>query len=39
VVLVNAGSYSEGSAFPEYYRTLKVGPIVGDPVPGTGTMV
>ena len=39
VVLVNAGSYSEGSAFPEYYRALKVGPIVGDPVPGTGTMV
>ncbi|MCJ2366266.1 S41 family peptidase, partial [Aeromonas dhakensis] len=39
VVLVNAGSYSEGSAFPQYYRTLKVGPIVGEPVPGTGTMV
>lgn len=39
VVLVNAASYSEGSAFPEYYRALKVGPIVGDPVPGTGTMV
>jgi tricorn protease len=39
VVLVNAGSYSEGSAFPQYYRTLKVGPIIGEPVPGTGTMV
>lgn len=39
VVLVNAGSYSEGSAFPEYYRALKIGPIVGEPVPGTGTMV
>lgn len=38
VVLVNAGSYSESSAFPEYYRTLKIGPIVGEPVPGTGTM-
>ncbi|HDO1312800.1 S41 family peptidase [Aeromonas veronii] len=37
VVLVNAGSYSEGSAFPEYYRTLKIGPIVGEPVPGTAT--
>ncbi len=23
----------------QYYRTLKVGPIVGEPVPGTGTMV
>ncbi|WP_050514276.1 S41 family peptidase [Aeromonas finlandensis] len=39
VVLVNAGSYSEGSAFPEYYRALKAGPIVGEPVPGTGTYV
>ena len=39
VVLVNADSYSEASAFPEYYRALKVGPIVGDPVPGTGTIV
>lgn len=39
VVLVNAGSYSEGSAFTEYYRTLKIGPIVGEPVPGTGTYV
>ncbi|HGY1011916.1 TPA: S41 family peptidase [Aeromonas salmonicida subsp. smithia] len=39
VVLANAGSYSEGSAFPQYYRTLKVGPIIGEPVPGTGTMV
>ena len=39
VVLANAGSYSEGSAFPEYYRALKIGPIVGEPVPGTGTTV
>lgn len=39
VVLANAGSYSEGSAFPEYYRALKIGPIIGEPVPGTGTTV
>ncbi|CCN81315.1 putative protease fused with TolB domain [Vibrio nigripulchritudo SFn27] len=39
VVLANASSYSEGSAFSQYYQDLKVGPIVGEPVPGTGTAV
>lgn len=39
VVLANAASYSEGSAFTRYYQTLKLGPLVGEPIPGTGTMV
>lgn len=39
VLLVNADSYSEGSAFPRYYDAQKLGPVVGEPVPGTGTTV
>lgn len=39
VVLTNASAYSEGSAFGQYYQDLNVGPIVGEPVPGTGTAV
>ncbi|OLQ75543.1 Tricorn protease [Photobacterium proteolyticum] len=39
VVIANSGSYSEASAFSQYYQDLKVGPIVGEPVPGTGTTV
>jgi len=39
VVIANSGSYSEASAFSQYYKDLNVGPIVGEPVPGTGTTV
>lgn len=39
VVLANAYSYSEGSAFLRYYKALKTGPVIGEPIPGTGTMV
>lgn len=39
VVLANAQSYSEGSAFPRYYRALDIGPVIGEPIPGTGTVV
>ncbi|PJG57700.1 S41 family peptidase [Aeromonas cavernicola] len=39
LIITNPDSYSEGSAFPTYYRALKIGPIVGEPVPGTGTEV
>lgn len=39
VVLTNAAAYSEGSAFGQYYQDLNVGPIIGEPVPGTGTAV
>lgn len=35
----NAYSYSDGSIFPAYYKREKVGPMVGDRVPGTGTAV
>lgn len=39
VVLANASSYSEGSTFPRYYKALRIGPVIGEPIPGTGTMV
>ncbi len=39
LVLTNSYSYSEGSAFGQYYQDLEVGPIIGEPVPGTGTAV
>ncbi|MCW8329868.1 S41 family peptidase [Photobacterium sp. SDRW27] len=39
VVIANSASYSEASAFSQYYQDLNVGPIVGEPVPGTGTTV
>ncbi|WP_224055480.1 S41 family peptidase [Vibrio penaeicida] len=39
VVIANSASYSEGSAFSQYYQDLNVGPIIGEPVPGTGTAV
>ena len=38
-VVMNAGSYSDASVFPQAYRDLKLGPLVGDPVAGTGTSV
>ena len=33
----NAASYSDGSIFPHLYRRQKLGPVIGDRVPGTGT--
>lgn len=39
ILLVNASSYSDGSIFPPIYQRLKIGPIVGTRVPGTGTAV
>ncbi|WP_281221941.1 S41 family peptidase [Photobacterium sanguinicancri] len=38
-VIANSASYSEASAFSQYFQDLKVGPIIGEPVPGTGTAV
>jgi NADH:ubiquinone oxidoreductase subunit H len=32
-------SLSDGSLFPHYYKHAKLGPFVGEPVPGTGTSV
>lgn len=39
VLLQNAGAYSDGSIFPHLYQRQKLGPIVGDRVPGSGTAV
>jgi tricorn protease len=39
VVIMNAASYSDASVFPHAYRDAKLGPLVGDPVAGTGTAV
>ena len=36
---MNASSYSDASVFPHVYRDLKLGPLIGDPVAGTGTAV
>ncbi|WNJ88553.1 S41 family peptidase [Bosea sp. 685] len=38
-VIMNAVSYSDASVFPQAYRDLKLGPLVGDSVAGTGTFV
>jgi tricorn protease len=38
-VIMNAASYSDASVFPHAYHDLKLGPLVGDPVAGTGTAV
>jgi tricorn protease len=38
-VLANAGSYSDGSVFPSLYQREKIGPLIGERVPGTGTAV
>lgn len=37
--VANASSYSDGSIFPFFYMREKIGPMVGDRVPGTGTAV
>jgi len=39
ILLANASSYSDGSIFPHLYQRLKIGPVVGARVPGTGTAV
>lgn len=39
VVLANASSYSDGMIFPYYFKTQKLGPIVGEKIPGSGTYV
>ena len=38
-LLVDADSYSDGSVFPTLYQAKGIGPVVGQPVPGTGTAV
>ncbi len=38
-LIANAGSYSDGSVFPALYQQLKIGPLLGESVPGTGTAV
>jgi C-terminal processing protease CtpA/Prc len=39
VVLVNESNYSDAHVFPWVYQHLKIGKLVGMPVPGTGTAV
>jgi tricorn protease len=39
ILVANAASYSDGSIFPHLYQNLKIGPVVGARVPGTGTAV
>ncbi len=39
VVLVGESNYSDASFFPDAYRALGIGKIVGMPVPGTATAV
>jgi tricorn protease len=38
-LLQNAGAYSDGSIFPHLYKRARLGPVIGDRVPGTGTAV
>jgi len=38
-IIVSESNYSDAHAFPYVYRTLKIGPIIGMPVPGTMTAV
>lgn len=39
VVIGDAQSYSDGSVFPTIYQSEGVGPVIGAPIPGTGTAV
>lgn len=39
VVIQNEGCYSDAHMFPYAYRFMKIGKLVGMPVPGTGTSV
>ena len=38
-LIANAASYSDGSVFPSMYQQLKIGTLLGERVPGTGTAV
>ncbi len=38
-VIADANSYSDGSIFPTLYQVKGIGPVIGEPVPGTGTAV
>jgi len=38
-VLMGEGNYSDAHMFPEVYNTLKIGSLIGMPVPGTATAV
>ncbi|MFC4665050.1 S41 family peptidase [Falsiporphyromonas endometrii] len=38
-VLQSEGNYSNGHGFPWFYKTLKMGKLIGTPVPGTMTAV
>ena len=39
VVLMSEGNYSDAHMFPYTYKELKIGKLIGMPVPGTGTAV
>jgi len=39
ILIINEGNYSDAHLFPYTYRALKLGKIVGMPVPGTSTAV
>lgn len=39
LVLMSEGNYSDAHIFPYVYKELKIGKLVGMPVPGTGTAV
>jgi C-terminal processing protease CtpA/Prc len=39
VVLISESNYSDAHGFPYAYKTLKIGKLVGMPVPGTMTAV
>lgn len=39
IVIVSESNYSDAHMFPVTYRAMKIGKIVGMPVPGTGTAV
>lgn len=38
-ILANSWSYSDGSIFPHLFKAAKLGPFIGEAVPGTGTSV
>lgn len=38
-VLMSEGNYSDAHLFPYTYKALEIGPLIGMPVPGTGTAV
>ena len=38
-VIMSEGNYSDAHLFPYTYKALNIGPLIGMPVPGTGTAV